>query len=198
MPLVLHAEPETLSAEAMRSVLPPPTGYVPPQPRQPQYRWFQSSDYPAEALRRREQGVVRYRVEIDAQGQPSDCRIAISSGSRILDDTTCLIVVQRGRFVPARDGNGQAVSGTYTGNTRWTLPPQPAQPPRPVQPIAFVSQGGLPVLLRFSGSRRNPQCKVESSDPEVSRLGKKICAAYRRGHPRVAPGGAVAMQVAAE
>ncbi len=79
------------------------------------------SDYPAEALDRNEQGSVRVRLEIDKRGSVQRCNILSSSGSGSLDRTTCRIFSQRARFTPARDSNGNAISGTFSQTVTWRL-----------------------------------------------------------------------------
>lgn len=60
-----------------------------------------AADYPAAALRADEQGVVEFQLGIAGNGNVRACRIMSSSGSQILDDATCRIMVARARFVPA-------------------------------------------------------------------------------------------------
>src|SRR6185437_10936038 len=84
--------------------------------------YFSDSDYPAEAIRRREQGVAAYVLDVDATGQVSACQITGSSGSAILDEATCRILRERARFTPARDRRGRAVPDRISARTRWVLP----------------------------------------------------------------------------
>jgi protein TonB len=69
-----------------------------------------SPRYPAQALRRGESGTVSVRVEIGADGVPSQVSVAGSSGSRYLD-RAALDAVRRWRFRPAMS-HGQPVSGS--------------------------------------------------------------------------------------
>ena|SRR5205085_1859641 len=78
-------------------------------------------DYPAAALRNSEQGKVRYRLEIGADGRVSNCTITSSSGSSILDSATCRIVRSRARFVPATDERGNPVPDRREGEITWRL-----------------------------------------------------------------------------
>jgi TonB family protein len=94
---------------------------------------FSDEDYPASALRAGEQGTVRYRLEIGANGRVTGSAVTVSSGSAALDSTTCRLLRSRARFTPARDGNGNPVPDTAEGAVVWRLPadPEPA-PPAPV------------------------------------------------------------------
>lgn len=65
--------------------------------------------YPAMSLRLREQGVVRLRVVIDAEGRVRDIAVAKGSGFGRLDQAA-LDGIRKWRFHPGRQ-NGQAVDG---------------------------------------------------------------------------------------
>jgi protein TonB len=83
---------------------------------------FRSDDYPAEALRRDEQGTVAFMLNINRHGRVRRCTIATSSGSAALDRRTCRILKRRARFEPARDARGRRVPDTMAGRIRWELP----------------------------------------------------------------------------
>ena len=95
---------------------------TPPPPTAWPFRLFSDDDYPAAALRGREQGRVVYRVTIGPDGRVSGCDVRISSGSRALDAATCRIVRSRARFTVARDGAGRPVPDTRDGDVLWLLP----------------------------------------------------------------------------
>jgi protein TonB len=80
------------------------------------------SNYPAQARRRREQGVVYYRVAVGLDGRVKACESSRTSGSLSLDIGTCAIF--RGRMVydPARDTAGRPVRGEDRGHVTWRLP----------------------------------------------------------------------------
>lgn len=112
---------------------PPPAGATPPVYRSGS---ISDVDYPASALRAEEQGTVTMRLSINEDGRVTDCTITASSGSSILDSTSCSLAVRRFRFTPARDANGNNVPGMVTRSIRWSLPslsPE-AQPPAPIPP----------------------------------------------------------------
>ena len=67
-------------------------------------------DYPTAALVTRAQGIVRFRFTIMPDGGIANCRIARSSGSRALDDTTCRLALRRFRFRPATDTAGRPIA----------------------------------------------------------------------------------------
>jgi periplasmic protein TonB len=100
-----------------------PTAPIPARPNVPLARYMSNRlDYPAAALRNREQGRVGFALAIDSNGRVNGCRITASSGSSALDSTTCRILRSRARYTPARDARGVAVPDAYIGEIVWTLP----------------------------------------------------------------------------
>lgn len=80
-----------------------------------------SDDYPAEAVAKEEQGTVQFLLTIDVDGQPTDCVVTNSSGSSSLDSASCLIMMERARFRPARNAAGKPTNGTYQSRISWRL-----------------------------------------------------------------------------
>jgi protein TonB len=91
------------------------------------------NDYPAEAMRLGQQGTVRVRLRVSAEGRVMGCAV-IQSASPLLDRATCRILTQRARFVPAKSINGEAIESEFEAPPiRWVLPkkrtaPQDARP----------------------------------------------------------------------
>jgi len=83
--------------------------------------FFRDDDYPPQALRNGEQGTVRFRLAIAADGRITDCRVTGSSGSAALDRQTCSILRRRARYQPARDSAGHPVADRDNGEIRWVL-----------------------------------------------------------------------------
>jgi periplasmic protein TonB len=65
-------------------------------------------DYPADALRNNETGTVVVRIEVGADGTPTDVTLARRSGSRSLD-RAAIKAAKRWRFRPAQR-DGQAIA----------------------------------------------------------------------------------------
>lgn len=126
--------------------------------------WAMPSDYPLEALRVNEQGTAGFAVQVNKLGLVSECRITSSSGSPRLDEATCRLVTQRGRFAPARDRQGEPTTGAYASRVRWVLPettpPEPGklimtytvQPSGDVKDCKVVMEGGAVALMSRSGA----------------------------------------------
>ena len=97
----------------------------PPRPHgAPLASYISSADYPAEAIRRGEQGDVGVTIQVSPQGRVATCTVTRSSGSAILDATTCRLLTPRVRFIPARDAAGRPTTDIVVGRIRWMLPPR--------------------------------------------------------------------------
>lgn len=83
--------------------------------------WIEPGDYPLRSLRDDREGAVAFTLRIDDQGYATDCTVTESSGADDLDAATCLYVVQRARFSPARDGAGRGEPGTYSNRIVWKI-----------------------------------------------------------------------------
>jgi TonB family protein len=142
--------------------------------------YFSQSWYPPEALRNREQGMVRFEVEVRPNGRVDSCRVTGSSGSRALDEATCAIMADRARFTPARDAAGERVADRFAARIEWVLPPQdppPAEDARaranlasylsdadyPIQALRLNQQGTVGFDLDISPEGRATQCHIVSS-----------------------------------
>ena len=160
---------------------------APPAPPAPALRaqtnladYFSSSWYPPDALRNREEGSVRFQVDVRPNGRVEACRILASSGSRSLDEATCAIIIDRGRFTPARNSEGRAVADRFTARIQWALPAEAAEPAEhararanlasyvwnndyPTGALARMEQGTVGFNLDVSEEGRVTYCNVTSS-----------------------------------
>ena len=80
-----------------------------------------AADYPASALRANVQGKVVVRFDVTEAGTAANCQLVRSSGSALLDATTCLLIEQRAHYPPARS-NGLPRATTATKSIVWRLP----------------------------------------------------------------------------
>lgn len=83
---------------------------------------FTTDDYPAAALRRGEHGTVGARIKIDASGAVIDCTIAKSSGSAVLDETTCAVIRARAHYPQLTDAEGRAPFRRDLIRIKWVIP----------------------------------------------------------------------------
>ncbi len=79
-------------------------------------------DYPRAAIRNGEQGASGVRFMVGVDGTPRDCRVVEPSGSAMLDETTCHVILSRSRFSPALDRAGKPLPSLYFTRVRWVLP----------------------------------------------------------------------------
>lgn len=71
---------------------------------------IRSRDYPRSSARERDGAFVIVHFTVTPQGTTRDCRVARSSGNVEVDRITCRLVVERFRYRPAIDGNGNPTS----------------------------------------------------------------------------------------
>lgn len=84
--------------------------------------WVTNADYPAAAVQAKESGTTGFSLDIGTDGRVTNCTVTSSSGSALLDTTTCTLLTRRARFTPARDNKGNPAPDTFSSRFRWTLP----------------------------------------------------------------------------
>ncbi len=110
-------------AAAAAACAPPPD---PPSPvRVSVARYFADEDYPVEALRRDEQGTVEFELDVGKDGRVRRCTVTASSGSALLDSTTCRLAAERARFEPRTGADGRPAAARYVSRLTWRIPEQP-------------------------------------------------------------------------
>jgi TonB family protein len=141
---------------------------------------FSDKDYPAAAIRNREQGPVAFSLSVGADGGPTACSVTGSSGSATLDSTTCTLLMTRARFEPARDAGGRPTTDTVSGRIVWRLPDDEPDPP-PALVMWMLCVGGEAAKLvpgdvppAEVARRAFPPCRaleaIVAPDPERARL----------------------------
>ena len=109
----------------------PPAPPAPPSPprfvrgtpaRAELARIVSPDDYPAEALRAGEEGIVSFSLLVGPDGRVNNCLIQESSESVWLDNATCRLMTVRARFSPARDLKGEAINAIVNAKIVWRLP----------------------------------------------------------------------------
>jgi protein TonB len=112
--------PAPVFVQPSRPPAPPPP---PPPPSQARgvtpdglARWSAriQENYPPRAVRDEIEGRVGVRVTVGPNGRVSDCSVASSSGSDILDSAACAGMRSYARFNPALDAAGNPISGSYS------------------------------------------------------------------------------------
>nr|WP_053000322.1 energy transducer TonB [Sphingomonas sp. Y57] len=101
----------------------------PPKPMGTAGAWITPEDYPADALHERRVGTTVFRLRVGADGKPLHCAVIGSSGTAGLDEKACALVMERGRFTPARNEQGQPVEADWENKVHWQLPDAAPFPP---------------------------------------------------------------------
>ena len=83
---------------------------------------FIFSQYPPRAKAAGEQGSVRFRAEVDAEGNVLGCKVTATSGFKRLDQETCDLIVDHASFKPTLDSEGKAREAVHDGVVNWRIP----------------------------------------------------------------------------
>jgi TonB family protein len=78
--------------------------------------WFTADDYPGDAARKGIESQLQFRVNVDASGRVTNCRIITAVQAPEINDRICAIMRARARFKPAELADGTKVPD-YFGNT---------------------------------------------------------------------------------
>lgn len=81
--------------------------------------YVRPSDYPPDALRNRQEGMVPVTLSIAADGRVTACRASFWLPS--LEAASCPVIMERARFSPARDAQGNAVADEIRSQIGWWL-----------------------------------------------------------------------------
>ncbi len=82
------------------------------------------SMYPKSSLAAREQGLVGFKIGIDAAGSPTRCEVTHTSGFKTLDEETCKLIMVHATF-KRPEGISLSQTRTYEGVVNWKLPDTP-------------------------------------------------------------------------
>ncbi|MEO9463514.1 MAG: TonB family protein [Marinomonas sp.] len=84
--------------------------------------WITQRDYRSSWIRREMTGVASFSLGVGTNGRVTECSVTRSTGHDALDAATCKLISKRARFNPAKDRNGDIVTGSYSSSVRWQLP----------------------------------------------------------------------------
>ncbi|MFM5916173.1 MAG: energy transducer TonB [Novosphingobium sp.] len=93
-----------------------------PQPTESPARWITYKDYPDKALRRRQDGLVQFRLDIDERGGVTGCKVLRRYKDDPFADLVCQLIKQRAHFRPAIDAAGKPVRSYYVNNVVFFVP----------------------------------------------------------------------------
>ncbi|SEN56663.1 protein TonB [Sphingomonas gellani] len=92
---------------------------------------IKDSDYPKAADDAGASGTVSVRIRVNTVGRVDECVVTGSSGSAVLDETTCRLIQQRYRYEPSRDGQGRPVTSYVVFDNDWLMEREPVPPAPP-------------------------------------------------------------------
>lgn len=78
-----------------------------------------AKDYPRDTRELRKDDYVIIAITVSAEGKPTACRIHRPSKDAQANAITCTLALQRFRFKPATDAQGNPVASTYGWRQRW-------------------------------------------------------------------------------
>lgn len=81
--------------------------------------WIVPDDMPKEIVGQRVHITVSFDLTVGPDGTVSRCDADPSSGAAVVDQTTCLLLMKRARFVPARDEQGVSAYGVFRSYVIW-------------------------------------------------------------------------------
>ena len=145
---------------------PKPRIVAPAVPRGDLAKIITFADYPGSALRNREEGVVGFILDVEANGRVPSCIVVRPVKSDALNAATCRLMQVRMRFTPARDSSGQPVPSRMAQEVRWTLPKGSAPGSVTASKATFITHGpGIavshssppPVIVRMPGPPIYPE-----------------------------------------
>jgi len=84
--------------------------------------WVMSYDYPTQMLRERQNALIRFRMDVQADGSIEGCHVLESTGDAAFAKLTCALLTKRGSFKPAIDAAGKPVRGYFVSSVRWAVP----------------------------------------------------------------------------
>lgn len=84
--------------------------------------WIDSADYPAMARFAGKQGLVQFRLNVDAQGRATACHIQKATKPDEFADTVCRAMMENAHFQPALDANGQPIASYFRSAVRFKMP----------------------------------------------------------------------------
>lgn len=81
-------------------------------------RWLSRSDYPRDALRDKQGGLVRLHLVVDVNGNVEGCHFQIEGGSDF-EKAACEGITTRAKFKPALDFRGQPMKSIWRQSVRF-------------------------------------------------------------------------------
>ncbi len=81
--------------------------------------WLKFEDYPFKAMMRGHNGIVQFRLDVDAEGAVAGCVVLARTNPDDFGDITCRAITKRAKFHPALDVRGEPMRAFWVGSVRW-------------------------------------------------------------------------------
>ena len=93
-----------------------------PVPRESPGRWITWTDYPRKLLEEGGQGIVYFRLSVNADGNVTGCHIQGATAGEGFQEVACKALAERAKFEPALDANGAPMAGYWISRVRFEMP----------------------------------------------------------------------------
>ena len=84
--------------------------------------WVTQNDYPPKMLQSGQPANIAFRLDIGADGKPTGCYIQAATHPKEFDSAVCGSILNRARFSPAMDAQGNSINSYYLGRVNFRLP----------------------------------------------------------------------------
>jgi TonB family protein len=81
--------------------------------------WLALDDYPNKAMRKGHNGIVQFRLDVDADGKVVGCFVLARTNPDDFADLTCRAITKRAKFEPALDAQGKPMRAFWVGSINW-------------------------------------------------------------------------------
>lgn len=136
--------------------------------------WIGQADYPSLAYKDGRGGAVSFTLAVGLDGSVKSCRVTASSGSPDLDDATCKLIKERGKFHPALDAKGKPIVGNYSSRMRWEVGGEPRSFDTVLAKRLDPTDRVLSYTVEVDGSIQNCVLTV-SGDPGPPSWNETLC-----------------------
>lgn len=93
-----------------------------PEPATKPESWITGEDFPFKALWAGNNGLVRFRIDVDPAGNPDGCKVLYRTNPDEFADLSCKLLLKRAHFKPALDAQAKPVRWYYINSIRWLSP----------------------------------------------------------------------------
>ncbi|RYD53798.1 MAG: hypothetical protein EOP60_09565 [Sphingomonadales bacterium] len=89
------------------------------EPTDSPQKWLRSTDFPTTAKWSGSDGIVQFRLDVDAEGKIAGCYILARTSPDLFADVTCDAIKRRAKLEPALDAQGKPVRSYFVQKVLW-------------------------------------------------------------------------------